>query len=151
MAFGKMPHDRVEEPVVLSGSLVAKGDIVDLIEHRNNDLDVVRAEVEGLMDRAIEEPRMVADSIRAPIGSGSARLEINPVPIEDLGPAMPPDWVWDGYVAKGYMTLFTGVWKGGKSTLVSWFLHDLQAGGGLVPQPKGTKTLIISEESASAP
>lgn len=31
-------------------------------------------------------------------------------------------WLWDGLLASGAMTLFTGSWKAGKSTLVSLLL-----------------------------
>jgi hypothetical protein len=129
--------------------LQSRRDIVDLIEDRRNDIGVVRAEVEGLMDRATKEPKVDANSIRAPKERGSARMEFKPVPIEELGPSLPPDWVWTGFAAKGFTTLLTGMWKGGKSTLVGWLLHDLIHGGGLIPNPSNIKTLIISEESSA--
>lgn len=89
----------------------------------------------------------VTDSIRAPIEKGSARNEWDPVPIEDLGPAVPPDWVWPGYVAKQHITLFVGLWKAGKTTLLTHVFRDLKTGGGLIgTSVGGARVLLVTEE-----
>ncbi|MCC6677884.1 MAG: AAA family ATPase [Phycisphaerales bacterium] len=87
------------------------------------------------------------NSIRAPIEKGSARIEWDPVPIEDLGPAVPPDWLWTGFLAKQHITLFVGLWKCGKTTLVTHLLRDLKTGGGLIGTGAGgRKVLLVTEE-----
>ena len=57
-----------------------------------------------------------------------------PVGIADLGGrAGPPDWLWDGYLAGGAVTLLTSQWKSGKTTLVSVLLARMAKGGGALP------------------
>ena len=80
-------------------------------------------------------------------GKGNEYLDrIRIVSIADLGPSEPPDWVWPGYIARGAVTLFTGLWKAGKTTLLGHLLRDLSRGGGLVGAPLDAPTLILSEE-----
>lgn len=44
----------------------------------------------------------------------------------------PVHWLWDGMLAPGAMTLLTGSWKAGKSTLVSLLLDRRRDGGQLL-------------------
>ncbi len=134
---------RIIRPVDLWPDLPEGGDLVDLLAHYGGDVDRVRADVEMLADKA---EQVMPDSIRAPKGEGLRESNWTPIPITELGPSTPPAWVWTGYVAKGHTTLLTGVWKGGKSTLIGHLLHDLTAGGGLVPEPLGGKVLVVTEE-----
>jgi AAA domain len=58
-----------------------------------------------------------------------------------------PDWLWHGLVAAGKLTLFTSLWKSGKTTLLAHFLARRRAGGeflGLAVAPGGS--LVVSEE-----
>lgn len=73
-------------------------------------------------------------------------IEFAFVPISALGPATEPDWLWNGYIAREAITLFTGFWKAGKTTLFAHLLRDLYRGGGLVEFPIDAPTLVISEE-----
>jgi hypothetical protein len=124
--------------------LPERGDLADLAAGLDADgLAALGREVEALV--ATAEP-VVPDSIRAPKGASLRESNWTPIPITELGPSTPPAWVWTGYVAKGHTTLLTGVWKGGKSTLIGHLLHDLTAGGGLVPEPLGGKVLVVTEE-----
>lgn len=57
-------------------------------------------------------------------------------------------WIWQGYLAPGMQTLFTGLWKSGKSTMLA---HLLAALGGNASTFAGlpvqqTKVLVVSEE-----
>jgi len=92
--------------------------------------------------------RGLSDSIPPPREKGCARNEWAPVPLSELGSSEPPDWVWEGFVARGHSTLFCGLWKAGKTTLVGWLVHDLEHGGGL-SDARGFRTLIISEENST--
>lgn len=71
------------------------------------------------------------------------------VSIADLGPAEEPDWLWPGFLARGSITLFSGLMKAGKTTLLKYLLRDLAKGGGLVEDPVVAPILIASEESSS--
>jgi archaellum biogenesis ATPase FlaH len=68
------------------------------------------------------------------------------VPLGDLGPSEQPDWLLPGYIARGAITLLTGLWKSGKSTMLAHLLRDLHRGGGLVEVPTDGTVLIVSEE-----
>jgi hypothetical protein len=61
-----------------------------------------------------------------------------------------PDWLWHGLLARGNVTLLTGLWKTGKTTLLSLLLSRRKHGGslaGLAVQPG--KTVVVAEESAA--
>lgn len=68
------------------------------------------------------------------------------ISIAELGPSEDPDWVLPGYLAKGTITLFTGLWKAGKTTFVGHLLADLGRGRGLVDSPMTDPVLVLSEE-----
>jgi len=72
-----------------------------------------------------------------------------PIPLDQLGPSEPPDWIWHNYIARGHSTLLCGLWKGGKSTLLAHLLHDLEHGGPLSPEPIGAPVLVLTEEGPS--
>src|SRR4051794_37288985 len=60
------------------------------------------------------------------------------------------DWIWQGFISRGSTTLLTGLWKAGKTTLLSLLLGRRREGGsvaGLSVRPG--KTVVISEESAA--
>jgi predicted ATP-dependent serine protease len=57
------------------------------------------------------------------------------------------DWIWEGYLARGAMTLLTSQWKAGKTTLVSVLLKRLATGEPLAGLPTSkTAVTIVSEE-----
>lgn len=89
------------------------------------------------------------DSIRAPKHKDRARIESKawePVPITELPPSTPPDWIWRGFIARGYVTLFVGLWKTGKTTFINHLIRDATLGGGLISEPLDGPALIVSEE-----
>src|SRR5438552_16781898 len=58
-------------------------------------------------------------------------------------------WLWDGYLARGCVTLLTSQWKSGKTTLLALLLARREAGGelaGLAVAPG--RTAVVSEEAA---
>jgi hypothetical protein len=67
--------------------------------------------------------------------------------IDHLRRAVP--WVWDGYLARGALTLLTGQWKVGKTTLLAALLARLGKGGtlaGRVVTPG--RAIVLTEEWA---
>lgn len=70
--------------------------------------------------------------------------------LDDLGPAERPRWVWPGCVARGGITLLTGLWKAGKTTMILHLLRDLYKGTGMVNEKAEGPTLIVSEEGPAA-
>jgi hypothetical protein len=61
----------------------------------------------------------------------------------------PRPWLWQGYLAPGALTVLTGQWKAGKSTLASVLVGRLKAGGDLAGLPLAAGgALVVSEESA---
>ncbi len=62
-------------------------------------------------------------------------------------PATQRDWLWQGYLLPGAVTLLTSLWKSGKSTLLSVLLARLKAGGVLAGLPvRAGRAVVISEE-----
>jgi len=57
------------------------------------------------------------------------------------------DWLWQGYLAPGAVTLLTGQWKEGKTTLASILLSRMKTGGQLAGLPlTAGKAVVVSEE-----
>jgi hypothetical protein len=57
------------------------------------------------------------------------------------------NWLWEGYLAAGNLTLLTSQWKTGKTTLLSVLLDRMKNGGLLVGLPvKPGKAIVLSEE-----
>ncbi len=104
-------------------------------------------------------PNGHTDSFLAAIKSELARKEsVGPIP--DRWQPRPVtaisadesrlDWVWEGFLARGLVTDFYGLWKSGKSTLVAALLATLGRGGVLAGRAVAPgQVLVISEEPAS--
>ena len=60
------------------------------------------------------------------------------------------DWLWEGYLARGNITLLTSLWKAGKTTLVAGLLRQLEAGEPFLGRPcRPATALVLSEEPRS--
>jgi hypothetical protein len=67
--------------------------------------------------------------------------------LADVQPSI-RDWLWDGYLDPGSITLLTSQWKTGKTTLVTGLLQCLEHGGPFLGRTlRPGKGLIVSEES----
>ncbi len=63
-----------------------------------------------------------------------------------IGP--PRDWLWDGYLAKGDITLLTSRWKSGKTTLLAGLLQHLGTGTPFLGRAtRPARVFYVSEES----
>jgi hypothetical protein len=64
--------------------------------------------------------------------------------------AQPKRWVWDGLLGPGQITLFTSMWKTGKTTLLAHLLAQRKNGGTLAGRAvTAGASAIISEETPS--
>jgi AAA domain len=60
------------------------------------------------------------------------------------------EWLWEGYLARGTITLLTSQWKSGKTTLLTGLLRHLECGETFLGQPcRASRTILVSEESPS--
>jgi len=68
------------------------------------------------------------------------------VAITDLeGPAT-PEYLWEKYLARGCVSLLTGRWKTGKSTLLGYLMAAMEKGGDLGSRVEPARVLVVSEE-----
>lgn len=58
-------------------------------------------------------------------------------------------WIWDGYIAAGEITLFTALWKSGKTTLLAHLLKQRHGGGVLLGQAVAAGASVVVSEEAS--
>ena len=60
------------------------------------------------------------------------------------------EWVWEGYLAAGAVTEIVGLWKSGKTTLLSHLVKAMESGGMFLGMTLSRcKVLIITEEHSS--
>ncbi|MDA0835522.1 MAG: AAA family ATPase [Planctomycetota bacterium] len=106
------------------------------------DPDAVRQELKDLID--------VADSIQISSlpESKVIRNEFTPILASQLGGGETFDWLWVGWLARSYVTLLIGLWKAGKSTLLSHILCAAEKGGHIAGKIYPAKILVITEEGA---
>lgn len=80
-------------------------------------------------------------------------LRFDPVPMDGLATAAAPaptEWLWDGYLARGNITLLTSMWKAGKTTLLAGAVRALETGDAFLDRPcAAAQVLVVSEESAA--
>jgi hypothetical protein len=94
------------------------------------------------------------DSLLASTDGGLAGNESwEPLPITDCGQDPEINWIWGegrkGFLAKGMLTDFYGLWKSGKTTLLANVLA--KRGDALLGLPvKAGRTLMISEEPVTS-
>jgi hypothetical protein len=64
-----------------------------------------------------------------------------------LAGASDTDWLWQGYLAPGNITLMSSQWKTGKTTLLSVLLDRMKNGGSLLGMPvRQGRAVVVSEE-----
>jgi hypothetical protein len=102
------------------------------------------------MEHPRESPTIPARTTDATEGLPSLPPEpYVPLSYADLKPAADArrDWLWQGYLLPGAVTLLTSLWKSGKSTLLSVLLARLKTGGMLAGLPvRPGRAVVVSEE-----
>lgn len=70
---------------------------------------------------------------------------------DDLSGEEELEWVWMSFLALGYITLLSSVWKAGKSTLLACLLAELANGGILFDRPVcPARAIVLTEEPSRA-
>jgi putative DNA primase/helicase len=94
-----------------------------------------------------EEPSRHAEAKNP---AGSAPRWPLPVPVSQLSSTgADVEFLLDGCIAKGHLTLLSALMKAGKSTFIGLLLRALQEGSDFIGRrTKKCRTLIVSEESA---
>ena len=81
------------------------------------------------------------------ISENSGTLPFSPMSVALAGTAAQPDWCWDGYVARGAITLIGGKPKVGKSTLLfAWMAAVTRGRPMLDTATRPAKVQLLSEE-----
>jgi len=79
-----------------------------------------------------------------------ADVPFRPLAVAELAGAAPPDWLWDGYLAAGHITLLTSPWKSGKTTLAAVLVARMATGGTFAGRPlRPGSAVLVSDESTT--
>ncbi|MFL5735050.1 MAG: AAA family ATPase, partial [Chloroflexia bacterium] len=85
------------------------------------------------------------------MGSRASNPRWNPVPLDELhaGDDEGTAWLFGGYLARGMITSFTAIWKGGKTTLLSHLFKAMDGSATeFLGQPVSkAKILVVTEEN----
>lgn len=106
--------------------LPAKGDVIDWLA------------AGGTLEQLLQ--------LEAAVKSGEFPEPIPASLLKGSGPS--GDWLWHGIIARGSITLFSALWKSGKTTLMAHLLKSCELGGpfcGLEVTP--CRVLYVTEES----
>ena len=102
-------------------------------------------DIERDIKESIEDPKPFDDvaSLRDP------EVEKEPIRLSEISAEKEKvSWIWDGFLCSGHKTLFSALWKSGKSTLIGHLLKAIEEKKPLAGQEtKKSKVLILSEES----
>jgi hypothetical protein len=118
-----------------------KGDVSDWIAAGGTASDLLT-----LANNTPEWNPSSQNSVRAPIEGDRAQNEFSPIPASQLGNEDQIDWLWHGWLARGYITLLVGLWKAGKSTLLAHLLHAFADCGDIAGSICTCKVLVVTEE-----
>jgi hypothetical protein len=105
--------------------------------------------VEELLDRAQNDLHRIAKCDSRTLEKQVAGNEFpDPVPASALKAAdTDREWLWQGYLAPGAVTMLSALWKAGKSTLLAHLLRATAEGGELCGLAvRKSNVLVISEE-----
>lgn len=76
---------------------------------------------------------------------------LSPIPMDtiEFGSAdFACDWLWEGFLASGDLTLLTSRWKSGKTTLIAGLLQSLGDGKPFLDRKtRPARVLYVSEEA----
>lgn len=114
------------------------------LEHR-----VLRKTFESIAESEASKREQRRESLANGTDLSSVRFSLVPKPLSELNAEIGDvDWIWEGFLAKGHITLLSAFWKSGKTTLVAQLLKCIAAQKPLAgKEVKQSKVLILSEES----
>ena len=127
--------------------LLPNCDSVRVIDPPHSAKDTREAVLKGASAQDFLDLARQAPELRnAPLVPEPGRDEFTWVSARELPPYTAPPWLWNGYIARGAITLLTGIWKGGKTVLITHLLRDLYLGTGLCSKAIEGPVLVVSEE-----
>ncbi|MCH8823326.1 MAG: AAA family ATPase [Planctomycetes bacterium] len=142
---------KVIQPHWVSESLAI---LVDRLKRMKLD-DILRSTHADLLNGASADSTLKAlegeMSCLAPIGASlpDKTLQSRPIPASQLAEGESIEFIWDGFVAVGYKTLFSGLPKVGKTTAISHLLKACGEGGQLGTKIEKARVLVVSEEGGT--
>jgi len=72
----------------------------------------------------------------------------SPIPASALKISESAEWLWHGYLSPSNITLFSALWKSGKTTLLAHLLRSMETGGDFCGRKIAAgRALVVSEES----
>lgn len=94
-----------------------------------------------------EDARDISNTLGSVVSQSFISTE--PVPLASLSvDTTPVEWIWEGFLARGHLTLLSALWKSGKTTFLTGLLAHLQSSKDYCSKPTfNCKVLVISEES----
>lgn len=130
------------------------------------DLEHARKTIVGQLNEGAKKPRNAPSKSVSPEANGVHAPEQErptsspppssesgfgePIPASQLKASTTPTWLWKGYLSRGGVTLYSALWKAGKTTLLAHMLKAMEVGGEFCGQPlDAAKVLYVTEESES--
>lgn len=124
----------------------------DLPEHGDvSDWLAAGGTIERLLGGAVSDSFSCVSYIRETHENESSQPYPPPIPASELK-ALPSGaaWLWEGYLARGAVTMLSALWKAGKTTLLSHLLKSMEEDGRFCGLPVTTgRVLVVTEESES--
>jgi len=111
-----------------------------------------RSRLEAITDAQANPSRETARALQQRLAEIEAAEqatsdELTLTPASQLQGEAAVPWWWYGYAAPGVITLLVGLWKAGKTTLLSHLLAATHRGGSVGGEVLPINVLVVSEES----
>ena|GEM_PF-3235753 len=111
-----------------------------------------RCRLEAITDAQANPSRETAKALQQRLAEIEAAEQANAdelklTPASQLQGEAAVPWWWYGYAAPGVITLLVGLWKAGKTTLLSHLLAATHRGGIVAGEVLPINVLVVSEES----
>lgn len=108
-------------------------------------MGMIHAAYKGTVDQVTDAAVSFLDTSKVI----AVEKRIQPVLASQLPASEDVSWRWEGFLAAGSVTLFTGLWKSGKTTLLASLIRQFGTGGHLAGIVSPSRVLVVTEESAA--
>lgn len=124
--------------------------------HEWNDRSCTPPLSEKRIERLLDEVDKTTESDAAFVDPTSPASRAMPIPFSKYAVSTHVDWIWEKYIARGYVTLLSGAPTMGKTTLFAWlfkYMQDARRDGepcmALGEAVRPGKVLVITEENGT--